>query len=190
MGVAEMAIRGGVIALLLTGAVYDVRQRRIPNALTLGGALVGLLVNLVLNGRPGALASLEGWGLGVLLLLLPFVMRGIGGGDVKLLAAAGAWGGPTYVFTTALVAAFAGAVLAIGVLVANRRVEAAARPILFWIRAQLTLALALLTPRALALAPRDSGEAISSSLIPEPAKLSVPYGPALILGGLVALFLG
>jgi prepilin peptidase CpaA len=56
-----------------------------------------------------------GWGVGLLLFLPLFVRRGTGGGDVKLLAASGAWLGPGPVVWIALWAAVAGGALALAV---------------------------------------------------------------------------
>ena len=47
-----------LLALVLGAAVYDVRYRRIPNWLTVGGVLVGLALNAFLGqGRFGLFAS-------------------------------------------------------------------------------------------------------------------------------------
>lgn len=54
-----------------------------------------------------------GWALGLLLFFLPFALRGLGGGDVKLMAALGAWLGPIDVFWAAMYTGVAGGVLAL-----------------------------------------------------------------------------
>jgi hypothetical protein len=51
-----------------------------------------------------------GWALGLLLFFVPFALRGLGGGDVKLMAALGAWLGPTDVFWAAMYTGVAGGV--------------------------------------------------------------------------------
>ena len=50
---------------------------------------------------------------GLLLFLPLFALRAMGGGDVKLLAAFGAWLGPVLVFWVAVYGAIAGGVLAL-----------------------------------------------------------------------------
>jgi prepilin peptidase CpaA len=54
-----------------------------------------------------------GWLVGLLLLLPLFALRGLGGGDVKLMAAFGAWLGPGLVLWAAGYGAIAGGVLAV-----------------------------------------------------------------------------
>src|SRR5690606_20016960 len=60
--------------------------------------------------------SLAGWFVGVLFFLPIFALRGMGAGDVKLLAALGAWLGPGPIVWVALFSLVAGGV--IGLLVA------------------------------------------------------------------------
>lgn len=102
-------------ALLLGGAacVTDWRSRRVPNVLTFGAALAALIFWTAAGGVQGALSSVAGWLVGCLLFLPWFLLRGMGGGDVKLLAALGAWLGPTTVVWVALYGALAGGALAI-----------------------------------------------------------------------------
>jgi prepilin peptidase CpaA len=91
----------------------DLRWRRIPNALTLGGAAAALVVQLMLLGPTGAGSAAAGWAIGLALFLPIFALRGIGGGDVKLLAALGAWLGPMPAVWLAFWSAIAGGVFAL-----------------------------------------------------------------------------
>jgi prepilin peptidase CpaA len=59
--------------------------------------------------------------LGAVLFALPVAFLGRGAGDLKLIAAIGAIGGPVFVLWSALLAGVAGAILAASVLVARRR---------------------------------------------------------------------
>jgi len=79
------------IAIAAIATWTDVRSRRIPNLLTGPALLLGLLVHLVVEGLPGlgqaALGALVAGG-----LMLPgWLLKWKGGGDVKLVAAVGAW---------------------------------------------------------------------------------------------------
>jgi prepilin peptidase CpaA len=76
----------------------DVRTRRIPNALSGSALLLGATLNLWLHGTAGLVASLAGAGLMLGLLLVPFAFGGIGGGDVKMMIAVGAFVGPRLAF--------------------------------------------------------------------------------------------
>jgi Flp pilus assembly protein protease CpaA len=54
-----------VAALVLTAAGTDFRRRRVPNWLTLGGALVGFLPHTGTGGRAGLGPAAEGMLVGV-----------------------------------------------------------------------------------------------------------------------------
>ncbi len=77
------------IVLALIAGWTDWRTRRIPNWLTVSGAIAGIAVNSLLHGWTGAKSALLGMLLG-LGLLLPFVLiRSLGAGDMKLVGAVG-----------------------------------------------------------------------------------------------------
>jgi prepilin peptidase CpaA len=97
----------------------DLRTRRIPQVLTLGGALAGFAFHLANGGWSGGASSAAGWALGIALFLAPFALGGLGAGDVKLLGALGAWFGPGDVIWLALYAGVAGGVLALLVSLAT-----------------------------------------------------------------------
>jgi prepilin peptidase CpaA len=104
-------IVGLIIASL--ACVTDLRTRRIPNVLTFGAALAGFLYQFVSGGIDALCHAALGWLVGALIFILPFALRGLGGGDVKLLAALGAWLGPVDVVWLALYTGVAGGVLAV-----------------------------------------------------------------------------
>lgn len=100
----------------------DWRSRRIPNWLTVGGFVLGILVNSATRGWPGAKDSLLGTGLG-LLLLLPFVlMRSLGAGDWKLVGALGAFLGPSQLITVLFATVLVAGVMALVLVIWKRRV--------------------------------------------------------------------
>ena len=107
------------LVICLVACAYDLRTRRIPNLLTLGAAGLGLGFHAIAHG-PGAFgASLGGWMVGAVLLVPLFWLGGMGAGDVKLLAALGAWVGPKDILWVALCSALAGG--ALGFLLALAR---------------------------------------------------------------------
>ena len=97
----------------------DLRSRRIPNVLTLSAAALGMATSAWTGGPEAAMTSSAGWITGLAIFFVPFALRGLGGGDVKLLAALGAWVGPTDVIWVALYTGVAGGLLAIGTALAN-----------------------------------------------------------------------
>lgn len=119
MGVHEtVAIGVGVVA-----CASDLRTGRVPNVLTFGAALAACAFAAWTGGLTGVSASLVGWMLALLIWLPFYALGGMGAGDVKLLAAIGAWLGPAEVIPTALYAAIAGGAMALGVALWRRRVR-------------------------------------------------------------------
>ena len=108
-------------------AVADIRLHRIPNYLTVPTAVLGLLFHTVSNRLASMdLAGAYGWPLwyapagfavGFALLFIPWLFGGGGMGDVKLLAALGAWLGPIYMGYAFVVSVFLAAIMALGVLI-------------------------------------------------------------------------
>jgi prepilin peptidase CpaA len=78
------------LALCAACALSDARSFRIPNRLTFGGALTGLLLAASTGSWPMLKASLAGLAVGLFALLPAAALRAVGMGDVKLLAAVGA----------------------------------------------------------------------------------------------------
>jgi len=107
------------VALAFVACLFDLRIRRIPNALTLGGAVGACVYALAFHGVSGLTMSLAGWAAGLAIFLPFFLLRGLGAGDVKLMACLGAWLGPGLAVWSALYAALAGGVLALIVALAS-----------------------------------------------------------------------
>ena len=104
-----------VIGIGIVACAFDVRTRRIPNALTFSAAFAGLLFHVMQSGPAGAQLAAGGWVVGLLLLLPYFALGGMGAGDVKLVAALGAWLGPSHAFWLAIYAGIAGGVIGLAV---------------------------------------------------------------------------
>ena len=107
------------LALAAVACGCDLRTRRIPQILTLGGATAGLLFHVVTGGWSAGAWSLAGWGVGIAIFLVPFALGGLGAGDVKLLGALGAWLGPADALWLGLYTGVAGAILAVLVSLVN-----------------------------------------------------------------------
>ncbi|HSV35897.1 MAG TPA: A24 family peptidase [Ramlibacter sp.] len=102
-----------LIALLLTAAVIDWRTYRIPNWLTVGGMVFGLLYNTVAPAQLGFLAALAGLGVGLAILLPLHLLRVMGAGDVKLMAMVGSFLGVAATLNAVLLTFIAGGVAAL-----------------------------------------------------------------------------
>jgi prepilin peptidase CpaA len=152
-------------ACLAAGTIWDLARRRIPNAVSLTTACLGVLVQAMDRGGASALSGVAAGAVTVALLYRPWVVGGIGGGDVKLAAAAAIWVGLGGMIRYALaVSASGGAVAIVAYLLS---VQAARREM----KTNLTLA------------------ALQQRLPPVPEKtagrVSVPYGVAVSAGALI-----
>ena len=98
---------------------FDIRENRIPNALTYSGIFLGLAV-LVLFRRHAlpdyGLAFLAGFGVFYVL----FMFGWVGGGDAKLMGMIGLLMGMQFLANAMVYIALAGGLLAIGVMIALR----------------------------------------------------------------------
>lgn len=101
------------LAFAAFAATCDALRGRIPNALVLAGAFCACLLAARSGSFQTLLGAVEGLGSGILLLLVPFSLGWVGGGDVKLLGALGAFVGAGHVLLLALATALAGGLLAL-----------------------------------------------------------------------------
>ncbi len=104
------------MACAATGAVLDLRRQRIPNWLSYTSLGLALATRLYWSGWRGAADGLWGMLACAGLLFVFFLRGGMGGGDVKLMAAVGAWAVARQGLMVLLATALAGLLLALGVL--------------------------------------------------------------------------
>lgn len=104
-------------------AVIDLRSRKIPNWLTFSVTAAGLAGSFWLYGWYGALGSVNGWLAGMGIFLLPFLLGGMGGGDVKMMGAVGALKGASFVVEAALLVALYGGLMALALVIWKKRID-------------------------------------------------------------------
>lgn len=155
------------LILVFTSTVFDIWTRRIPNYLTLTMLIVGLGTNFIYSGIHGLSDSFLGAVIGISLLFIPFVLGGIGAGDVKLLGAIGALNGLNFAFLTFLYSAISGGVIALIILLAKGRLSDVVRNLISFLKARF-LGVELSLP--------------SSSI-------KFPYGTAIMIGTVFAYLL-
>ena len=107
-------------AITAVAALWDWETKRIPNELVLAGLLLGLAAALQAAGLLGLGHALLGAVVGLGALLVPWTRGWVGGGDVKLLAACGAFLGWQAVLVLLLAGPALHGLLTFGVLVAAR----------------------------------------------------------------------
>jgi prepilin peptidase CpaA len=102
------------VTVALVAAAYDWKWRIIPNWLCVTGLIAGLIQAVI----KGAWAeSLTGVGLSLLIYLPLYLVRGVGGGDVKLMLAMGAILGKSQWLVLFVFTAVLGGVIAVVILV-------------------------------------------------------------------------
>jgi prepilin peptidase CpaA len=122
---SALATHPGLVALfamLVVAGVIDYRSFRIPNWLTVGGVLAGLLSSTLAAARPldGILGALAGMATGFAVLLPFYAMRVMGAGDVKLMAAVGAFLGFPAILYAVLFTFIAGGIAAVAFAISHR----------------------------------------------------------------------
>lgn len=112
-------IADATLVIILVIAVYfDLKSRRIPNALVIAGLALSFGLRMFCVGDQFQL-----WGLGLLIgfgMFFPlYVLRAMGAGDVKLMAMTGAFLGPHSAFAAVLMTLLAGGLLSMTVALCN-----------------------------------------------------------------------
>lgn len=110
---------------VLVASWIDYSQRRVPNWLNLALIVAGFAVQGWFNGASGLVSGLLGLLIGFGLLIVPWMMHGMGAGDVKLMAAIGVFLGPALTFYSFLLGAAIGGVVAMVMIVSTGRMRMA-----------------------------------------------------------------
>lgn len=154
----------------------DLRWRRIPNAVVLPSIATAVAWHFLHDGIDGLIAS--GWGIlfGAAILFLPFATGGMGAGDVKLMAAVGAWKGVVFAVYVLLLGALAGGLVALLIVIRHGQIRATAGKIWNGIVAIMLFRFRL---NSFAGHSATHGEAI----------VTIPYGALLALGAALTWFL-
>jgi prepilin peptidase CpaA len=120
---AELLYPIVALACALAGAACDMRDRRIPNLLTLPCIAFGLLLHLFLNGWRGLGNSAAAGLIAGIIFLIFWLAGGMGAGDVKLIAAVACIAGLPHVLWLLILTALAGGVMAIGLALWRGRLK-------------------------------------------------------------------
>jgi prepilin peptidase CpaA len=100
-----------LLVLLVLAAGWDLRERRIPNWITLLLIVSGFARCCILRGTPGPGTAALGMLAGAAIPFALFAIGALGAGDVKLMAGVGAWVGPVPALAVFLIAGVVGMVV-------------------------------------------------------------------------------
>ncbi len=106
-----------LIGLLILAVYYDIKTKKIPNKITIPAIIIGIIWATVNSGFNGFLIHSFGFLLGFTVFLIPYMLGGMGAGDVKLMAAIGAIKGWKFILLTSLWTALAGGIIVIVVMI-------------------------------------------------------------------------
>ena len=142
----------------IAACIDDLRRRQISNWIPGTAFASGLVLQTVEHGWRGTGSALLGTLSGAGVFLIFYVLGGMGGGDVKLMAGFGALLGAKRLFEAALWTAGCGGVMALGVIAFGLVRDLSVR------------------------GKRGGGEAAASTPQPSRRADSIPYAPAIAAG--------
>jgi prepilin peptidase CpaA len=106
--------------ILILAAYIDFDRQKIPNLITCPGMVIALSYHGLTGGVDGLWFSLAGLAIGIGILLVPYLMGGMGAGDAKLMGAVGAMIGVKGVIYAFICTAIIGGVYALVLMIIHR----------------------------------------------------------------------
>lgn len=162
-----------VSAVIIVGAVTDLRTRKIPNWLTLSAVPVGLVVAFVVGGGRGLAFSFGAMLLALLIYFPLYALRAMGAGDAKLMAAVATFIGPIMWIHLFIAASVLGGIVAVVFTAAKGE-----------FRNTLGKSVEILRHLAFFRAPFASNPSLD---IRSPKSISLPHGAVIALSWIVLL---
>lgn len=171
-----IALKIALVSTVLVAGAFDLRYRRIPNWLNVSAIVLGLGLNLLFFEVHGVVLALLGLGCSLLVYVPLYLVRGMGAGDVKLMAAVGAIVGPMNWLYIFLFTALLGGLVSLLYVVFRRRLQ------------ETVLNLGLIVSELARLRPPADREARLD--IRHDKALRIPHGAVIALGTVFFLVLG
>ena len=177
----DLMLTIGLLAMCVAAVWSDLRTGRIPNVLTLTGLGVALVLRstgAIAAGGFGILgAGLAGAALALALSFPLFILGGLGGGDVKLLVAVGAFLSPSRLLVALAVMAIVGGLIALVVVIRKRALGRTFANVWQIVKTAALAALFRTVPRS------------SLPTLNTPGAITTPYAVAIAAGAIVGVLL-
>ncbi len=165
-----MIINCLLIIVLVICLLTDLKSRRIYNKVIFPALGVTFIIHTFTPMGTGIMFSLLGFLTGLGILLIPYMLGGMGAGDVKLLALIGAMKGTTFVVFTGIYMALIGGIIALGILFFRKGVLSRLKSIFY------------------SIAGLKNGVIIPLAIDKDALQATYPYGVAIVGGALLSLF--
>ncbi len=149
---------------LAVAAYIDWKEHRVPNWLTFWAFGWGIAFHTLGSGMAGLWIALLGAAIGLATLIVPYALGGMGAGDVKLMAAVGAWVGAGATIQAFVWIALFGGLLGAYSILRSRQIHARMRGVLFAGKNLFTL------------------QTLETNAEGIPSKILLPYGVPIALG--------
>ncbi|MCM3765806.1 prepilin peptidase [Neobacillus niacini] len=162
-----------LIIILLICLFTDLKYRKIFNIITIPTIIFAVIHNSLIAGYEGFLFSAKGFFVGLIVFLIPYLLGGMGAGDVKLMAAIGALMGTSFVFYSFIYTGLIGGFIAIVLIVKNNGLKNLIKSLIFNV-----------------VFFRSNLGSIIFPIGKEKSRILFPYGIAIVLGTLCTLIWG
>ncbi len=159
---------------ILIASWIDYAQRKVPNWLNASIAALGFMAQGWFFGWSGIAAGGLGLLVGFATLIVPWLMHGMGAGDVKLMMAIGVWLGPWLTFMSFCAGAVVGGVIAVVMILSTGR--------LWHAYGNLCTIAVKVSSRSTVFSEFGSAKSFGSS------SQLLPYGVPLTIGTLIVYF--
>jgi prepilin peptidase CpaA len=159
-----------LVTILIICFATDLKRQKIYNKVIFPGLIGAFALNFFYYGFMGIKLFFVGFLVGFAVLIIPYILGGMGAGDVKLLALIGAIKGSSFVLNTALYMAVIGGIIALVVIIFHKQSIKFFKDFFKWIFYNLS--------------------GIKYKLVTESSPLlkKYPYGIAIVCGALISLF--
>lgn len=113
-----------LVCCLTLALINDLRENKIRNIITMPTALLGLVLNLAEGGGAGLMVAVIGWLVPILALIIFYLIKVMGAGDIKLFAAIGAVMGLPFTVGSFVISIYFGGVVALVLLIKRKQAGA------------------------------------------------------------------